>query len=58
MEEITITIKVQISGKATAADALEYISFEVGYGSGLTINNPFIEEGNNAELEIIDVEIE
>jgi hypothetical protein len=54
----TITIDVEAKGEFTEDDVKKYIEFTVGYRGDLEQINPFIDEDESVELEVLSVEIE
>lgn len=53
----TLRIEVEVIGEATEQDVLDFIKYELGYGAGMKLDNPFIDEDDDASLEITDVDI-
>jgi hypothetical protein len=55
--ECNILVKVKVDGNVSLDDALEFIKGELGYGFGMSLSNPLIDEDSGAEIEIMDVDI-
>ena len=56
MGNLTLKIDVSFSGEATEKDVIEYIKYEIGYGSSISIDNPFINEDYDAEISIDNID--
>ncbi|MDT0689351.1 hypothetical protein RM549_06110 [Salegentibacter sp. F188] len=53
----TITIQVNASGEFNEEDLQEFLYHEFG-GGPCKVGNPFIDESGNAEMEVINLNIE
>lgn len=53
----TIKLELNVTGTCTDSELSEFIKYELGGGS-MNFTNPFHNEDGDAEVEIIDLEIE
>jgi len=52
-----VTIKVEATGTFTDQDVQDFFESELGYGAGMSLDNPFVDEDNDAKLEIKDIDV-
>ena len=52
-----VTIKVEATGTFTDQDVQDFIESELGYGAGMSQDNPFVNEDADAKLEIQDIDV-
>ena len=55
MSNMSFKIDVSFSGEASEQDVIEYIKYQIGYSGGCSMNNPFLNEDDKAEISIDDV---
>ena len=56
MGNLTLKIDVSWTGKASEKEVIDFIKYEIGYGTSISNDNPFINEDFDAEISIDDVD--
>ena len=52
-----VTIKVEATGTFTDQEVQDFIESELGYGAGISLDNPFVDSDADAKLKIEDVDV-